>query len=181
MCERHKVCAILGHRKIEVDEELRNRIYSAVCDLIQNKGVNTFLFGSKSEFNDLCYDIVLDLKHRFDICMCFYPCRHEAFISFDEKQEIEQWFKRWSIKAKVLAFDRAIEFEDRYESGKASYIKRNYAMIDGSDYCLFYYSGNPNSIDASGKITNSGTNKAYTYALKRNKTIINLYEPIANS
>ncbi|MBO5224514.1 MAG: hypothetical protein J6C23_08400 [Clostridia bacterium] len=168
MCERYKSCAIIGHRNIEVTEELKERIYSAVYDLIQNKGVKNFLFGSRSEFNSLCYEIVLDVKQRFDICMCVYTCKHEAFVSFAEEQEMIWIYEHMSINGKVLAFDKEVEFDGKHVAGKSSYVQRNYAMINDSDYCLFYY--NPN-----GKTANSGTRQAYTYAQMHSKTIINLY------
>ena len=57
-------------------------------------------------------------------------------------------------------------------AGKASYIQRNFEMIDKSAYCIFYYNENY----ASSLKSNSGTKVAYKYALKRNKNIINLYK-----
>ena len=50
MCEKYKACAIIGHRKIDITEELKSRLFDIICDMIENKGVRTFLFGSKSVF-----------------------------------------------------------------------------------------------------------------------------------
>ena len=77
-------------------------------------------------------------------------------------------YEHMSINGKVLAFDKEVEFDGKHVAGKSSYVQRNYAMINDSDYCLFYYNTN-------GKTANSGTRQAYTYAQMHSKTIINLY------
>ena len=53
-----KVCCFIGHRKIEKNIEFAQRVENVINDLIENKRVNTFLFGSRSEFDDLCHSIV---------------------------------------------------------------------------------------------------------------------------
>lgn len=52
------VCCIFGHRKINETQELRERLSAVIEELMVGQGVDTFLFGSKSRFNDLCYEIV---------------------------------------------------------------------------------------------------------------------------
>ena len=49
-----KVCFI-GHRQVEVTEELRSELCALLLDLIR-EGATEFLFGDHSQFNDLCYD-----------------------------------------------------------------------------------------------------------------------------
>ena len=49
--------SILGrwqHRKINETEELKQKLTEVIENLIVHENVDTFLFGSKSEFNDLC-------------------------------------------------------------------------------------------------------------------------------
>ena len=58
-------CCFIGHRKIEESEKLINDLQLIIKDLIVNKGVSRFMFGSKSQFNDLCYDIVSELKNKY--------------------------------------------------------------------------------------------------------------------
>lgn len=62
------------------------------------------------------------------------------------------------------------EYKNKFLTGKASYIERNYAMIDLSSYCLFYYNENNN------QKTNSGTERAYIYAKRKGKKIINVFK-----
>ena len=59
-----KVCCFIGHRKIEKSVELTQRVRAVINDLIENKGATTFLFGSRSEFDDLCHSIVTDLQKK---------------------------------------------------------------------------------------------------------------------
>ncbi len=66
-------------------------------------------------------------------------------------------------------------YEDTYypekirNSGRASYVERNYVMIDSSRYCVVYY-------DALNAPTTrkSGTKIALDYAIKNNKNVISV-------
>ena len=50
-----KNCCFIGHKNIKETEELKNNICKTIETLILKEKVDTFLFGSKSRFNDLCY------------------------------------------------------------------------------------------------------------------------------
>ena len=73
----------------------------------------------------------------------------------------------------LLGFYEETYFPQKIEkAGKYSYVERNYEMIDESAYCVFYYDKNylpPTK-------TNSGTKIAYEYALRKKKTVINLFK-----
>ena len=58
-------CCFFGHRKITETDELKSNLYSEIEKLIINEKVNTFLFGSKSQFDDLCHTIVTELKEKY--------------------------------------------------------------------------------------------------------------------
>ena len=58
-------CCFFGHRKINETDFLRKELYNVVEDLIINKNVNTFLFGSKSEFDSLCLKVVTELREKY--------------------------------------------------------------------------------------------------------------------
>ena len=51
-------CCFLGHREICETEELRTQLSQAIENLILYEKTDTFLFGSKSRFNTLCYELV---------------------------------------------------------------------------------------------------------------------------
>ena len=50
----HYTACFFGHRKIDETEELKNKLYEIIEKLIVNEKIDTFLFGSKSEFDSLC-------------------------------------------------------------------------------------------------------------------------------
>ena len=58
-------CCFLGHREICTTEDLTARLRQTIEELIVQKDVDTFLFGSKSAFNSLCYRLVTEIKHKF--------------------------------------------------------------------------------------------------------------------
>ncbi len=80
-------------------------------------------------------------------------------------------------------------YEERYfpvkikGAGKYSYVERNYEMIDKANYCVFYYNKDyMPALKRQDKYNmllrsrrKSGTKVAYEYAIKKKKTIINLY------
>lgn len=79
--ETHKICCFIGHREIEKTNELVLSIKSVIERLIQDEGVRTFAFGSRSKFNDLCHRIVTDLKKEFsDLERVFLTCHNEICI-----------------------------------------------------------------------------------------------------
>ena len=60
-----KSCCFFWHRKIEYTKELENKIYENAENLILNENVTTFYFGSNSEFNSLCHNIITALKQKY--------------------------------------------------------------------------------------------------------------------
>ena len=49
-------CCFIGHRKIKVTKELRERVRKIILNLIKSGTVN-FIFGDHSAFDSLCYDL----------------------------------------------------------------------------------------------------------------------------
>ena len=167
--EKNYTCCFFGHRKIDETENLRNKVYSVVENLITNCDVHTFIFGSKSQFDDLCYKIVTALKEKYPHIKRIYV--RSAF------QHISDWYEE-----SLLEHYEGTYFPEHMENaGKASYVERNQEMINKSAFCVVYYDENylsprrKNSrwdlIDYQPK---SGTAVAYDYALKKKKEIINL-------
>ena len=63
--ERHKTCSFFGHRKIDINNNLKQILKNYVEELITQHNVQTFLFGSRSNFNDLCHSVVSQLKEKY--------------------------------------------------------------------------------------------------------------------
>lgn len=183
MCDKHKFCSFFGHRKIEVTEELKQRTKETIEDLIVNHDVWTFLFGSRSDFDDLCHLLVTELKEKYpDIKRIAYTCQSETCVLESERKEREKSYSQL-LKREVhlLGVEEEVEHKNKYTAGRASYVERNHAMIDDSDYCVFYYDENyqPEMRKyAKRNLTTyqpkSGTKLAYDYAKRKKKNIINL-------
>ncbi len=163
-----KACFI-GHRTVENKEQLAVLIRETVISLI-NKGVKTFLFGSKSEFDDLSWKIVSELKTKYSFIKRVY--------ARSSHKDIDNSYKEYLLKL----YEETYFLPKLENAGKYSYVERNYEMIDQSTYCVFYYNEDYRPLlkrQANNDKTlkrNSGTKTAYIYAMKKKKTIINLYK-----
>ncbi len=120
-----KVCFI-GHRTIKVAENLKNKIELTVIKLIE-EGADTFLFGSRSEFDSLCREAVTQFQRQYPnlkkiYVRAEYPDISRAYEEYLSKSYEETYFPQRAIGA-----------------GKSVYVKRNQEMIDVSDLCVFYY------------------------------------------
>ena len=160
--QMRRTCCFLGHREITETKELKEQIFYILKNLIQDKNVDTFLFGSKSSFNSLCHTLVTNLKEQ-------YPHIKRIYVRA-EFPVINNSYKQYLLE----------RYEDTYYpenikgAGKAVYIKRNYEMIQNSQYCIFYY-------DEGYTITGrkSGTKIAFDYARKHHKEIY-VYGSVSN-
>lgn len=180
---KNKTCCFIGHREIKITEELKKEICGYIENLIVKENVKVFLFGSKSEFDYLCLKIVTELKEKYkDIKRVEYTCKSENVILESER---EKWERIYSDLEKrevyLLGVEEEYEHERKYTAGKAAYVERNEAMIDDSDYCIFYYNENyvPLQSKDKGIISSrpkSGTAIAYKYAKRKKKIIKNFYK-----
>lgn len=180
---RYKICSFFGHRKIEITEELKQQVKEIVEDLIVNRNVLIFLFGSRSDFDYLCHLVVTELKEKYPIIKRIaYTCRHETCTLESEREHWEAVYSHFrKEKVTLLGVEEEVEHKTKYTSGRASYVERNQAMIDNSDYCVFYYDENyqPEKRKHSKRSVayyqpKSGTKIAYDYAKQKKKIILNL-------
>ena len=179
--ENHKTCSFFGHRKIDIDDALKQKVIDCIEDLIVNHNVQTFLFGSNSNFIEFCHLAVTQLKEkRPEIKRIFYTCKSESCVLESQREEKEKSYSLFlKRKVRLLGFEQEIEHKTKYTAGKASYIERNQAIINDSDFCVFYYDKNYRPTLKNPSLfphtsTKSGTKLAYNYAIKKHKTIINL-------
>lgn len=165
-----KTCCFIGHRRIENLSEVQVKLQRILTELIE-QGVKKFIFGDHSQFNDLCYDVVSELKKNIP---------EIQRIKFrKDYQEISDSVKKYFLDG----FEDNICPEGVAKAGKASYVERNQAMITASDVCIFYYNENyqPERRKESKRSIGtyqpkSGTRIAYEFAVSKDKEIINLYE-----
>ena len=182
-----KTCCFIGHRNVEDTEELRQKIRETVEILINDENVALFLFGSRSDFDSICHDVVTDLQENYpDIKRIAYTCRHETATMKEDKSEEERiWSNILKRSVHIQDYDAEYEHPTKYTSGKASYVERNQAMINDSDFCVFYFDDTykpPRRKYGKSYLTDyqpkSGTAVAYAYAVQKKKTIYNLFEKV---
>lgn len=151
-----RTCCFFGHREIDETEELKEWLKGTVESLIVNEGVDTFLFGSRSRFNSLCYELVSAMKTKHPQIKRIYVRAEYPIISDS--------YREYLLK----------EYEDTYYpesvvgANRFAYIKRNQEIIDKSQFCVVYY-------DKEYKA--KGTRQALDYALRRNKAIYRFQTP----
>ncbi len=180
-----KSCCFIGHRKINESEFLKKKLFVVIESLIKN-GVTIFLFGSRSEFDSLCHDIVTELKEKYpEIIRIAYDTKSESSTLEENRIESEKLYsKLLNREIRLSGYERVIKPDEMWETGKASYIERNQIMIDNSDYCVFYYDENytperrlisRKNISGLWTSNKSGTALSYKYAERNGKKIINVF------
>lgn len=163
-------CSIFGHRTIDLTPEFEIKVKKIIETLIVENNVTRFLFGSKSQFYDLCHKIITELQQKYSyVKRIAYTCKSEQAILTKDKEKTETALSCLLNKnIKIKDYDCVVELSKLFYAGKASYVERNKEMVDASDYCLFYYNK-----DYVSKIkTISGTQIALNYALEKNKAVI---------
>ena len=152
--------AFVGHRKVEKADTLKERIMKAVKALIVEENADTFLFGSKSEFDELCYEVVTELKER-------YPHIKRVFVRA-EYEYISDSYTQYLL----TLYEDTFYPEQAHGAGVLSYIKRNQVMIDMCETLVAFCNKN----FTPPTKTKSGTKIAVDYARKKGKRVINLFE-----
>ncbi|MBQ4132051.1 MAG: DUF1273 family protein [Clostridia bacterium] len=147
-------CCFFGHRTSPKTEELKKQLSGIIENLIITEKVDTFLLGSKSNFNDLCLETLTEIKEK-------YPNIKRVYVRA-EYPNINDEYKKYLLKS----------YEDTYfpkniiGAGRSVYIKRNCEMINNSKFCIIYY--NEQHLPKTRK---SGTKIALDYAKKQGKNI----------
>ena len=147
-------CCFLGHRTINETEELRTKLTDTIEKLITDENVDTFLFGSKSEFDRLCLELVSKLKEKNPHIKRIYVRAEFPFINDD--------YLNYLLKS----YDDTYYPEKIMNSGRAAYVERNYELINNSKYCIVYY--DEQNAPTTRK---SGTKIAFDYAVKKGRKI----------
>lgn len=168
MTSDDKKCCFIGHRTIKITDALTEKLKRIIEGLIVEEGVRCFLFGGRSEFDDLCHGIVTEYQTKYsNVYRIAYTCRSEYAMKNDEAL-------RLSIKAKC--FEGEIKSDRLLGSGSAAYVVRNREMIDASFFCVFYYDESymppkrkRSTRDQSTYQPKSGTRLAYEYAISKSK------------
>ena len=150
----NNTCCVFGHRTINETQYLRTKITEVIEKLITDENVDTFLFGSKSRFNSLCYELVTNLKEKYPHIKRIYVRAEFPVINDDYKAYLLELYEDTFYPEKIKG------------SGRAAYVERNYEMINKSKYCIVYFD------EANAPTTRkSGTRIALNYAVKQKRNI----------
>ena len=172
-----KTACFFGHRKIEASDGLKTILYEEIEKLITVDGIVTFLFGSKSQFDNLCYKIVTELKSKCPDIRRIYVRAESEFIEGEGSRAYREGL--------MEMYEDTYYPESASGAGKAVYVKRNQHMIDESSVCVVYYDKDyapsrrkHSRRDLFDYQPTSGTGVAYKYAERKKRRIINVYTMI---
>ena len=152
---KENTCCFFGHRTINETEELRTKITELVETLITDEKVDTFLFGSKSQFDSFCLELVTKLKEKYPHIERIYVRAEFPYINDD--------YLNYLLKS----YDDTYYPEKIHSAGRAAYVERNFEMINNSKYCIVYY--DEQNAPTTRK---SGTKIALDYAVKKGREVI---------
>ncbi len=154
MAAVEKTCSCFGHFNVEITDDLIARTSKEIDRAIED-GVRIFLFGGRSGFDDLCYDLVTEKKNA-------NPQLHiRRVFCFALDRQLRKP-PGWFIQKEYEALECPAKAFDYWYT---SIYYRNLAMIDRSDLILFWVE----------ERKNSGAYKTYRYAVKKHKRIVNLF------
>ena len=143
-----KACSFFGHRDTPQTEELKQKVRETVERLIVEEGVDTFLFGSRSKFDELCHMVVTELKEKYphinyNVVLAYMPAEKEAWNPYEFGETmlpegIESVHPRYAIswrnKWMVNESDVVVAYITHSWGGAAKYVetasKRNKEIIN---------------------------------------------------
>ena len=136
-----KSCSFFGHRDTPQTDGLKQKVKETVERLIVEEGVDTFLFGSRSKFDELCHIVVTELKEKYPhIRRIVYLCKHETACLVGAGTSLTRKIKNVTGRDVYVREFEDIKKSDRVNSaGRACYVERNQWIIDDSLYSLIYF------------------------------------------
>lgn len=174
--DENLTCSFIGcNNKIVYKNVLKNQLTKVVRELIA-KGIKQFLFGSRNQFTDICYEVVTQFKQDYPFLVrVACPCNSEIFYLESERAEAERFLH--------LSFNNSITLQGydarlNKKTEDYTFFKRNEEMINLSDVCVFYLREKVASkieyrrASAFSFATKSGSQIAYEYAKSNGKITI---------
>ena len=143
--------SFIGHSEVSNRDEVKQRLRDLLFAWIETENADTFLFGSRGDFNALGYEAVSELKNDFP--------------------HIRRVYVRAEFEYTTAEYEESFFPESVRNAGKAAYVKRNRVMIDMCDRLLVYFDEN-----YAPQRRASGTRIAVEYARQKRKPIYNVQE-----
>ena len=154
--ERDKKCSFFGHREIEITVELKNNLKTKLEKMILEEGYGVFCFGGFGDFDNLCWQVITELKQK-------YPHIKRIFHLYDPRH---QQARKRPKYLKDTDYEEFVYLDLEFDWWYQRIYFRNIEIIKQSDFIIFYVKNS----------TNSGAYKAYQYAIKKKKNLINIAE-----
>ena len=105
---KERTCCFIGHRKIEDTLELRRELYDSIERLITDEKVDTFLLGSKSRFNDLCYELLTAIKEKHPHIKRIYVRAEYSYIDDSYKEYLLKYYEDTYYPEKIIGAGKAV-------------------------------------------------------------------------
>lgn len=160
--KRKNACFFTGHRMMPANrlDRIKRILKLRIKDLIEYKGVDTFIAGGAIGFDMLAAETVLELKTEFpEIKLYLYlPCYNQSSRWTENNQ-----FKWQMIMTKVDDYIYVTEGNYTAECMR----KRNLKMADDAENCIAYC-----------VLSKSGTGATLAYAERRGCDIYNIADII---
>ena len=157
--QKKHVCCFLGHREMCATDAIKCQLTVLIEELIIKEQVRIFLFGSKSRFNDLCYEVVTEMKIKYPYIKRIYIRAEFPYITDNYRSYLLEKYEDTYFPENLMG------------AGRAVYVRRNYLMINNSLHCVFYCNET-----YAPKERKSGTKLALDYAEKAKKMIYRITE-----
>ena len=150
---RVNICSCFGHSEIEITEQLRSDVKTKIEDMVVNENYRIFYFGGFGLFDDLCHQVVSELKQK-------YPDIKRVYCLSDPRHQRISKRPRW---LKDEDYEEFVYLDLEFDWWYQRIYFRNVEMVNQSDYVLFYVCNR----------NNSGAYKIYQYAKKIKKSFTN--------
>ena len=152
MCVTYKICSFFGHRDIVVTDELMQRLYVLIENLIVNENFGVFFFGGLSDFDELCWQVVTQLKQKYQFIKRIYCLIEPKYL-----RKLPRWLDRKN-------YEEFIYLDLKFDWWYQRIYFRNEEIIRHSDFVVFYVN----------ETENSGAYKAMQIAKKLKKPYKNM-------
>lgn len=152
--------AFMGHSDIDVTDALRERVRSEIVALIESNKSIKFLLGSRSDFNDLCRDVLSELKVKYPHIRRVYVRAEYEYINDDYTNYL------------LERCDETYYPPQLHGLGKYVYVRRNQIMVEKCNVLIVYCDENYVPLGR----TRSGTKMAVDFANRKHKRVINVFE-----
>lgn len=153
--EKTFICSFFGHREVEITDDLYSATYTEILKSV-DFGCRVFYFGGLGGFDRLCYEIVTKLQSEnpdLNIKRVFCVPQEKLLYKKTRLYRRSDYEETIFLQPSFFGWYKSVYF-------------RNLAMIDDSNYVVFYAENRENS----------GAYKAYKYALKKKTAVlVNLF------